>query len=122
MKSRKPWKKRSKRAILTDKADKLYQIKYILENQRSLIGGDLTEVIHHVVPKSQSNNLRYDEKNGVPLTHKEHARHHLSGDPAIVAKILEVKGQAWFDDLQARRRIICKLNIGYLKAVIEKLK
>lgn len=115
-------RKKTKRAILLSEADKLYQIKLIKEKPKSVVSGEPTEVIHHFVPKSQSNNLRYDDKNGVPLTNKEHARHHLSGDPSIVAKILEVNGQEWFNDLQARRRTIFKLNITQLREIIELLK
>lgn len=112
---------KTKRITLRRKADKLYQIKLIKEKPKSIVSGKPTEVIHHFVPKSQSNNLRYDDKNGVPLTNKEHSRHHLSGDPAIVAKILEANGQKWFDDLQARRRTILKLNITQLREIIERL-
>ncbi len=106
---------------LEKKADKLYQIMLIRLKPLSTISGNPTEVIHHFIPKSQSNYLRYDEKNGIPLTHTEHARHHLSGDPSIIAKILQVNGQEWYDDLQKRRLIKCKLNIGFLKETIERL-
>jgi len=115
-------RRKTKRAILLSEADKLYQIKLIKEKPKSVVSGEPTEVTHHFVPKSQSNNLRYDKKNGVPLTNKEHARHHLSGDPSIVAKILEINGQGWFDDLQFKRRVILKLNITQLKEIIERLK
>ena len=121
-KSRMKRKKKSQLAILRDEADKLYQIKLIKEKPKSVISGKPTEVAHHFIPKSQSNNLRYDKKNGVPLTHKEHARHHLSGDPSIVAKILEANGQEWFDDLQARRRIVLRFNKSVLTEIIERLK
>jgi hypothetical protein len=73
------------------------------------------------VPKSQSNNLRYDEPNGIPLTNKEHARHHLSGDPSIVAQITLIRGKKWLEDLQTRRRIICKHNLGYLETIKQDL-
>mgnify|MGYP001028237028 CR=1 FL=1 len=114
-------RKKGPRSYYKAKADKLYQIKLIKEKPKSIISGDPTEVIHHFIYKSQSNNLRYDDKNGVPLTNKEHARHHLSGDPAIVAKILEVNGWEWFDDLQTRRGTVLKLNIAQLKEIIKKL-
>ena len=113
--------KKSKLRKLVEEADKLYQIKFIRENPTSIISGDLTEVAHHFIPKSQSNNLRYDEENGIPLTNGEHCRHHRSGDPSIVARILAVKGQKWFDGLQLKRREICKFYIGYLKSIIDKL-
>lgn len=106
---------------LRSKADKLYQIKLIKLKPYSVISGEPTEVIHHYIRKSQSNNLRYDFENGIPLTNKEHCQHHLSGDPSIVAGILKANGQEWHDDLQARRRIIRNLNKEYLQEVIKDL-
>ncbi len=113
-------KKKSLKSLIK-KADKLYQVKLIKLRPMSIISGKPTEVIHHCVPKSQSNNLRYDPDNGIPLTCTEHARHHLSGDPAIVAVIVGALGQKWFRDIQKRRRIICRLNKKYLEEVIGRL-
>lgn len=113
-------RKQSLKSLIKE-ADKLYQIKYIRENPYSVVSGKPTEVIHHFIYKGQSSYLRYDEKNAIPLTHQEHTQHHLSGDPAIVIKIKEAMGQEWFDDLQARRRIICKFNKKYLNEVIKEL-
>ena len=117
--------RRSKKTIELDKlktkADELYQKIGITANPYSIVSGKPTEVIHHFVPKSQSNNLRYDFDNGVPLTNGEHTRHHKGGDPEIAATIIKNMGEAWYEDLQARRRIICKLNVGYLKEVITNL-
>lgn len=106
---------------LQKQADKLYQIKLIEKKPFSVVSGLPTEVIHHFIYKSQSNNLRYDWDNGVPLTNKEHDQHHLSGDPMIVAAIIKHYGQEWLDDLNLRRRILCKTNKGYLLEIIEKL-
>ena len=106
---------------LKSKADSLYQIKLKIEKPVSVISGLPTEVIHHFINKGHSNNLRYDDNNGVPLTSKEHTQHHRSGDPAIVIAIKEHYGDEWFEDLQKRRRIIRKFNKGYLKEVIESL-
>ena len=113
--------KRSKEKRLRDQADKLFQVALIKMKPVSVVSGEPTEVIHHFVPKAQSNNLRYDEKNGVPLTHAEHFAHHTKGDPDIVTTIVKVNGVKWYNDLQIRRRIICKLNVGYLEEVIKKL-
>ena len=113
-------RKQSLKSLLKQ-ADKLYQITLIKLKPKSVVSGLPTEVIHHYVPKSQSNNLRYDPENGVPLTNKEHTRHTLSGDPSIVADILKANGQQWHDSLQEKRKIICKFNKGYLKGVIKRL-
>ena len=114
-------KTRAKIKRLTKKADKLYQLWLIREKPKSYVSGQPTEVIHHFVYKSQSNNLRYDFKNGTPLTHREHSRHHLSGDFSIHGDIQKKMGTKWYDDLQLRRRPICKLNVGYLEEVIKRL-
>jgi len=106
---------------LRDEADKLYQLVVIKLKPESVISGEPTEVAHHFIPKSQSNNLRYDFDNGVPLTNKEHSRHHLSGDPKIVAGILEKMGGDWFNSLQVKRNILCKLTVGYLENKVEQL-
>lgn len=106
---------------LRHKADKLYQVKLIGLKPQSIISGKPTEVIHHWVNKSRSNNLRYDYNNGVPLTNAEHSCHHLSGDSKIVGSILKAMGHEWNDDLQSRRYTIFKLNKGNLKDIIIKL-
>ena len=103
---------------LKKNADKLYQIKLIAEKPFSAVSGDPTEVIHHYVRKSQSNALRYDYDNGVPLTNSEHFKLHKTGDPDIFAKILNHYGQEWHDDLQVRRHILTRINKGYLKEII----
>ena len=115
-------KKPNKLRTLIKKADKLYQIKMIKEQPYSVISGEPTEVIHHFIPKGQSNSLRYNALNGVPLTNGEHCRHHKSGDPEIVLTIEKTRGQEWVEYLQQTRRIICKFNIGYLNGIIEQLK
>lgn len=114
-------RKRSKVTILKDKADGLFQRKYIEEKPLSIVSGQPTEVIHHFIEKKKSNNLRYDKDNAIPLTNKEHCQHHFSGDPMIVITIKEKMGQEWLDDIQARRRIDRKFNIGYLNTIIEQL-
>ena len=115
-------RKPNKLRKLIKEADKLFQLKMIKLKPESIISGQPTEVIHHFVEKGQSKNLRYDGDNGIPLTNKEHCQHHLSGDPMIVITIKEKMGQKWLDDIQERRRIDCKFNIGYIKGIIEKLK
>jgi len=102
-------------------ADHLYQVKLISLKPFSIISGEPTEVIHHFIPKSRSNALRYDFENGIPLTNKEHCKHHTSGDPTIVGKIIECNGLAWFNDLQERRNQITKYNREYFEEILKKL-
>jgi 5-methylcytosine-specific restriction endonuclease McrA len=111
----------NKYRALEAKADRLLQQHYVPINPNCIVCGGMTSEMHHVVYKSQSNALRYDPLNLVPLCKKCHCRHHLSGDPNILATIIKVKGQAWFDDLQSRRHTITKLNREYLLNVIRNL-
>ena len=108
----------SKYGALEKKADKLLQQHYVPINPNCIVCGGMTSEMHHVIYKSQSNALRYFSGNLVPLCKKCHCRHHLSGDPNILATIIKVKGQDWFDDLQARRHTITKLNREYLLGII----
>lgn len=114
-------KRTNKLGLLKRKADKLYQIKYIPEKPYSLVSGRPTEVLHHFIPKSQSSNLRYDPKNGIPLTNAEHFAHHTVGDPTILMAIEKNLGKDTVDYLQEARRMICTLNIGYMNVIIERL-
>ena len=106
---------------LEKQADKLFQLRFLENNPNSIISGEPTEVCHHFIPKSQSYNLRYELGNGIALTNKEHCRHHLSGDPSIVATIIFKKGKKWFNDLESRRQIIQKHNLEHINKVIDDL-
>lgn len=106
---------------LEKKCDLLLQKKYTQKNPKCLVCGGVTNCMHHFIPKSQSNELRYSKDNLIPLCSSCHCRHHLSGDPSIVGKIIAVKGMDWFDDLQRRRHIICKNNKSHLEEVFKEL-
>lgn len=108
-------------ATLRRRADKLLQQVFMKDHPMCLCCPSPACNGHHYIYKSQSANLRYDLKNLVPLCAKCHMRHHFSGDPRIVQVILEKMGKKWADDLQARRRILRKINKTYLREVIEEL-
>jgi len=80
-----------------------------------------TEVIHHFIPKSQSNNLRYDFKNACPATNGQHFRYHTCGDPMLTNAFIRDRGQDWIDDLEVRRHIVVKQTKERLEAVIVEL-
>ena len=103
------------------KANALLQKVYVPLNPKCLLCGNPTNCMHHFVYKSQSNNLKYDAKNLVPLCSRCHSRYHLSGDPMIHANIVLIKGRKWVKDLESRRRIIFKMNKTNLTEVIKNL-
>ena len=102
-------------------ADSLFQQAGKKMFSMSLVSGLPVEVIHHFVPKSQSNNLRYDFDNAIPLTNGEHFRHHNTGDPSIVSTIIEKRGLDWVERLNLRRRVSVKQTKERLEAVIVEL-
>jgi hypothetical protein len=103
------------------KCDKEMQIKGKMLFPKSLISGQPTEVMHHFIPKSVSATLRYNWDNLIPLTTAEHCRLHQSPDPTIEQMIRSKKGDAWWNDLQARKGVIIKVNVGYYKEVYQRL-
>ena len=63
--------------------------------------GKKMEVCHHPREKSRSASLRYNLINFVPLTHNEHAEHHLSkGDSKIINRIYLKRGRAWAKEIE----------------------
>jgi hypothetical protein len=106
---------------LRRKADALFQEVGKRKYPRSIISGEPTQVIHHVVKKSQSNATRYYLPNGIPLTNEEHDNLHKHGESKAIGLAIKARGIEWFDDLQEKRKEICKLTEEYLMNVIERL-
>lgn len=107
---------------LQKKADKRMQEIGKILNPRSLISGQPTQVMHHLLPKSVSARLRYDWENLIPLTNAEHCRLHQSGDPSIEMEIVKKRGGIeWFEKLRAKGRETIKVNRLYYENVMEKL-
>lgn len=105
---------------LRRKADAIFQQVCKRLKPVSILSGEPTEVIHHRVKKSESNNLRYYMPNGVPLTNKEHDSIHSRGK-SVELEIDMKMGQEWLEDLNEKRKIICKFSPEYLKAKCEEL-
>jgi hypothetical protein len=84
-------------------------------------GGEM-KLGHHFYNKSKSAYTRYYLPNLCPLCTSCHSRHHLSGDPSIVASILSVKGMAWYNRLHKTwlEHKGEKLDIIQLKKEIDK--
>jgi 5-methylcytosine-specific restriction endonuclease McrA len=96
------------------KADKqLQEIGRIMYKDKGCIicGGEYS-CLHHFWPKSQSTYLRYNLKNCINICAGHHLKHH-NGDPEIHAKIIQIKGQDWYDDLLAERNKNRYVNAGY---------
>lgn len=110
---------KNKQSRLRRELDKIIQRTYT-QGLCLACGINPATCVHHFIPKAQSNNLRDDPKNLVPICRGCHFAHHTKGDPEIHRKIERIRGKAWADDLQARRYTIKKFTIGYLEEEIEK--
>lgn len=111
-----------KKRRLRAKADKLWQIAVIEEwGDKCEVDGKLSGPPHHFIPKSLSNNLRYDIKNGVPLCVGCHFVHHHKGDPEISIAIVKKRGKKWLNYLKRKRRIKIKATIGWYQENIKRL-
>lgn len=107
---------------LRRRCDALIQIIGKRKNPKSLISGLSTQVMHHFFPKSVSSFHRYNWGNLIPLTNGEHLRLHSSGDPSIQQKIIEIKGQKWYDGLNRTKRNYIKAGRQYYEEMYKKLK
>lgn len=102
-------------------ADKLFQQKLKALWPKSIISGLPTQVIHHYVPKSVSSRLRYDIKNGVPLTNGEHMRHHQAGDPIIHLTVEDKRGKEWIEYIKKARYETIKTDVTFYENAIKEL-
>lgn len=107
LKAGKPQRKLRKHSLqpiprLKKKADRALQDFYRREypNARCESCPAPFQLMHHAIEKSACAGLRFEESNLVFLCHKCHARHHLRGDPEVMAEVCFGRGQEWFRGLQ----------------------
>ena len=105
-----------------NKCDKLYQEVCLLLNPTSMASGLKAQVVHHFVPKSLCNALRYDIENGITLTNSEHFKHHTQGDPIIYEQFTSKKSAEWFVYIRAKRREVVSPTLSWYKSNYERLK
>ena len=106
------------------KCDALMQEIGTRDNPQCTLCNQPCNVMHHFFPKSVSAYLRYDWRNLIPLCNGCHNRLHQSGDPSYEQRIISIRGQPWYDELDKVRRTEIKVNVGYyrnVKAELEKM-
>ena len=109
---------------LRNKADKLFQ-EYLKEKHSlCLVCENYTTVIHHFIPKANSNALRYNIKNGIPLCQSCHYKVHTQ--PHLIEPIICFKlGQEWYNDLIKVKQEKVKANLTWYETqllILENLK
>ena len=106
---------------LRNKADALLTPIIINLYPNCLLCGSRTEVGHHHVHKSKSTALRYYLSNLIPLCISCHFKLHQN-ESYWAGKIIEIKGLAWFQELDRKKNEIVKADVHYYLAQYEKLK
>lgn len=117
-------KKAPSKAYYQKKCDNIYQEIGRELNSSCLICGGEYSCLHHWVRKSQSTALRYDLENGIPICAKCHCKIHTGQDNMTAGRIIIIKGNEWFENLEAKKRLGLGLNYGitWYKEQYERLK
>lgn len=72
----------------------------------------VTQVAHHHVHKSQSNRLRYEIPNLIPLCNACHMMLHAN-ESYWASKIVQIRGLAWFEELERMKNELVKTDIHW---------
>lgn len=105
-----PLRRRSKSKATVDKADRALQDNYRQKHAGRKCEGCLFrpfDVMHHHIPKSQSNAGRYLDENLIFLCNGCHYGIHRRGDLQIVSRYSEKRGKEWVErmnELKKERR------------------
>jgi hypothetical protein len=128
--------KRDKHKTLKNKADKLFQELGRQVYDKCYVKGckEPYSCLHHFIHKSQSNALRWDLWNGIPVCHKHHCKIHAKNDPIDILDItmwarerfnwdiINTHGYSWEEYIRDKKNEVFKERIFVLEEVIEQLK
>lgn len=90
---------------LKKKADRSLQDHFRRIKTKCEICGKPYQVAHHFITKASSNYLRYEEKNLIFICRSCHTKIHLSQDPVIIAKIVQLRGKKWLAWVESHRHL-----------------
>jgi hypothetical protein len=96
-------KKKSPTKNLKSECDKLYQ-ELGRKMYKTSYSGREYSCLHHHVPKSRSSALRYEIKNGVPISAGEHVQWHAGSDPDIEFEYKIFMEQQWGENWEIELR------------------
>ena len=107
---------------LKAKADRAMQDYFRREKIHCEMCPNPYQVAHHFIFKSQSNYLRYEEKNLIWVCQKCHYKFHNNYAQSMVAKLIKQRGQEWSDWIEERKRLLKSDNRQELENIILKYK
>lgn len=117
---------KNKKKYLSKKADTIWRDKCFEKwGTNCTVCGKQANQVHHWIKRSQSLATRWDLENGVPVCQRCHYILEHSPDVkkrrSFEEKIIDSRGQEWWDRLEKKRHEIFKKNLGNLKDVITRL-
>lgn len=80
------------------------------------------QVMHHFIWKSQSNYLRYVEKNLVYVCNPCHSKFHAFPDPTYPIKLAKMRGSEWVEYIESHKRKLKDDNRKELESILTKYK
>lgn len=116
--------KKNNKKHLRKIADRLYILAVLKKKgDRCEICGREAVTVHHFIPKSRSEAVRYDIENGVPVCNGCHKKIH-SWDPHLSGIVVLKRGEDWYFSLLRRSSMVVsgRVTIQYLKEKIKILK
>ena len=105
---------------LKAKADRAIQDYFRTIKTKCELCGKPYQVAHHFIWKSQSNYLRYDEKNLIFLCQPCHSKFHSFPDPTYPIRVAQMRGRAWVKYIQKFKRLLKKDSREELESIISK--
>lgn len=105
---------------LKAKADRAMQDYFRATIEKCEICGGPNQVSHHFIWKSQSNYLRYEEKNLVHICNPCHSKFHAFPDPLYPILVSKIRGMAWVKWIQEHKRMIKSDNRTELESIISR--
>ena len=93
-------KKPTHKQELSKEGDKLWKQACLKKyGDKSEVSGKQISTFHHFIPKGRNGLLKFDVKNGVGLTLKEHYDIHFSPNPVVIHDLVEAiekrRGKEW---------------------------
>ena len=108
---------------LKKKADRAVQDAYRRDNPGKKCEMCLVnefQVMHHFIWKSQSNYLRYVEKNLVFVCNPCHSKFHAFPDPTYPIKLAKMRGPEWVEYIESHKRKLKDDNRKELITIIDR--
>ena len=113
---------RPKKTRLKIKAVKLATAKKLEKEPYCMFCPNIANTAHHFIHQSQSNYLRCDERNLIPICQKCHFLWHTGNKSEVMTlQLVVILGDEWRDDLIKDSNIRIKDTVEYWENLIEEL-